>query len=290
MNFALKAGLLCGVCLAAVATLVVWLLPVEAIQGWRIGFESSDPYAQFEAAGQAEALTWLARTVLPVATLLLLWSLWNSARVNAALSQAAGGLARSTDCRDPERPHALVNALRTWGLRAFLAGWVLLFLVQSVDGVLQRGRDWAYFRFRSGGDVLPNISFENRDVIRYLRQATPETARILVGSDQSVFFLSYYLLPRRIFHKVHPEAEFVIPQPGQQRPLTAYRLSDLSAAEIASIHPDFVLEYYETPTYNDPARRLEDANWVAFWRSLHGSTEVPPYFVSLRRVAPGATP
>lgn len=290
MNSALKAGLLVGVCLAAVATLVVWLLPVEAIQGWRIGLEPGDPYAQFEAAGQAEALTWLARVMLPAATLLLVWSLWNFAGVSAALSRAAHGFARATDGRDPERSPTPTDALRTWGLRAFLVGWALLFLVQSVEGVLQRGRDWAYFRFRSGGEVLPNMSFENRDVIRYLRQATPETARILVASDQSVFFLSYYLLPRRVFHKVHPESEFVIPQPGQQRPLMAYRLSDLSPEEIASIGPDFVLEYYETPAYNDPARRLEDAQWVAFWRSLHRSSEVPPYLVSLRRAAPEAAP
>ena len=108
-------------------------------------------------------------------------------------------------------------------------------------------------------------------------------ARILVVSDQTAYFLSYYLLPRQVFHKVHPDAERVIPQPDQQRQLAAYRLEDFSAEELRALDPDFVLEYFEGPAYVDRERLLEDAQWITFVRRLRGDAAyVPPYNVALR--------
>jgi hypothetical protein len=134
--------------------------------------------------------------------------------------------------------------------------------------------------------VLPNMSESNRDVIRYLQSTTPEDARILVASDQTLFFLSYYLWPRQVFQRRHPESEFTVPQPDQARQLAAYRLSDLTSEDIASIDPDYVLEYFEGPEYVEPERVLDDARWIAFVRQLHEDHGyVPPYNVRLQPIA-----
>ena len=125
--------------------------------------------------------------------------------------------------------------------------WGGLAMIHFVGAIDKRTRDWPVYRLNSGAQVLPNISDSNRMVIRYLSQVTPEDARILVLSDQKLFFLSYYLLPRRLYHPMHPEAEFVIPQPDQQRPLAAYRVSDLDDEYLSRINPDYVLEYFEGP-------------------------------------------
>jgi hypothetical protein len=83
---------------------------------------------------------------------------------------------------------------------------------------------------------------------------------------------------------VHPDADRVIPQPNQERQLAAYRLSDLSAADMERINPDFILEYFEGPAYVEPERFQEDADWIAFVRQLHGDpTYTPHYNVVLRR-------
>jgi hypothetical protein len=127
------------------------------------------------------------------------------------------------------------------------------------------------------------MSQSNRDVIRYVQSATPEEARILVVSDQTVYFLSYYLLPRQVFHKVHPDAERVIPQPHQQRQRAAYRLEDIPPGERQALRPDYVLEYFEGPAYVDRERLIDDAEWIAFIRRLQGDAAyVPPYNVVLR--------
>lgn len=273
-----------GVCLlltAAGGAAWLWLLPVEAFQRAALTRAGDDPYAQFEAAGAAEAFVWLGRWLLPVVTLAALLGLQRSTVIGAALHAAAREFFALTAPNTDSTPRTL-GALRSWPLRILIVAWLGLFGVHLVDATRERAREWAYFRLRSGDDVLPNISFENRDVIRYLRQATPEHARIFAYSDQKLFFLSYYLRPRRIFMRMHPDAEYVIPQPGNARPLAAYRPGEVPEAEVRRLRPDFALEFFQGPDYVDPARLNADERWVAFWRESNRQSGTPPFLVTLR--------
>ncbi len=292
----LKVLLLSGVMVFAATAAWLWLLPVEVFQRWAIERAAPHEYAQFEAAGQAEFLVWVGRGALPLLAAASLLALLQSAATAEWLRSVGGGGARITasvrprGCVEHPSPRLWTVAAGTWLLRGFAAAWVGLFAVHVVRGLGERGRDWAYFRFRSGAEVLPNISFENRDVIRYLQSRTPEHARLFAYSDQRLFFLSYYLRPRRLFLRIHPEAQFVIPQPGQQRPLPAYRRGELPSADEQRVRPDYVLEYFEGAAYLDPARLGEDRAWVEFWRRRQGERGLPPYLVVLTPTGTEALP
>ena len=163
---------------------------------------------------------------------------------------------------------------------------MLLFAVHAAEGIGQRIHEWPYFRFHSGNTVLPNISDSNRAVIRYLLEATPPDARILVASDQKLFFLSYYLRPRTLLHRMHPDSEHVIPLKDQERKLNAYRLDDLTDADLQQMPHDYTLEYFEHPDLVDRSQLLSDSAWIAFVRrSRQDPTFVPPYVVRLRPAA-----
>jgi hypothetical protein len=265
-------------------TAIAWLVPVEVFQNWAFQRAPNDPYLQFEAIGQAEALCWLGRAAGIVIGLMLVLTMTRLPDLASALNDIGSTLRRLTVSTQPGWPGQFV----TIGIRLFLLAWMLLAATQAWAAILQRTRDWPYYHFNPGSVVLPNISDSNRDVIRYLREAVPPTSRVLVLSDQKLFFLSYYLLPRRLLHPMHADSEFVIPLPDQQRQLAAYRLSDLTAEQIRQWRPDYILEYFEGPEYNEAARRGEDANWVRFWRARSQSSELPPYVVVLRPVSEAA--
>jgi hypothetical protein len=281
MTRAFSTGLALLAAGAGVLAGAAWVLPVEVFQAWNVGRAGADPYAQFEAAGQAEALTWLARGVFPLvaAALLVAWRYRD--RCETILRRTAAGFLDAT---------AFDRVPLTVLSRAFCLAWLALFVWHWGGSVLDRGRDWAYFRLNSGAEVLPNISFENRAVIRYLRDETPPDSRLLLLSDQSLFFVSYYLLPRRVFHKVHPEAEFVIPQAGQARPLAAYERQDLPPGEMDAVNPDYIVEYFEGRRYVDRDRIGEDRDWIAHWRRSTGERGWPTYLVTLSPAAAEGAP
>jgi hypothetical protein len=214
----------------------------------------------------------------------------NSSRLGAFLKKAWCGLGRATAVggspgTTPHRP-ASRSVAATFAFRSSLVAGTLLAAVQWADGVQTRLREWPVYRLRAGVDVLPNMSESNRDVIRYLQTVTPADARILVVSDQKLFFLSYYLSPRRILHKMHPASEHVVPQPNQQRQLPAYRLDELTASDIERLHPDYVLEYFEGPGFVEPDRLLQDRQWIAFLRERRADPAyVPSCNVILRPFA-----
>jgi hypothetical protein len=63
-------------------------------------------------------------------------------------------------------------------------------------------------------------------------------------------------------------------------------LNDLTSADIASIDPDYVLEYFEGPDYVEADRLLDDPLWIEFVRRLRKDRAyVPPYNVRLRPIA-----
>lgn len=274
----MKIGVTVLLVAAAAAAAAVWLLPIDVLQAWNAQQAGSDPYAQFEAVGQAEALSWCARLALPLLTAALVVALFRWEHAAAWRSAVRESWRQVTSVRAGD---GAPSAWRTLAVRTLVVVWLLLFCAHLGGSFLQRGRDWAWFRWNSGPAVLPNISFENRAVIRYLQAATPERSRLLMCSDQSLFFVSYYLLPRRVFHKVHPDAEFTIPQPGQTRPLPAYRREELTREDWQSIRPDLVCEYFEGAQYVDPARLTEDGRWIEHWRRSSRETGRPPYLVVL---------
>ncbi len=260
----------------------VWLLPVEQFQQWAVsraveGRSDQDAaYAAFTAQGQAEALVWSARVGLPFVVLAAALSLKWLPRLRRTGSAALAELTTATACG---------GNLRTTLVRLFLLVWMALGGWHFTSGLIDRTEDWPYYRLRSGEEVLPNISFSNRAVIRYLQANTPPEARILVVTDQKPFFLAYYLYPRLILHVMHPESEFVIPLENQQRAMAAYTLDEIPEETLTELQPDYILEYFEGADFVEPERRSEDAGWVNFWQQTERSQGVPPYVVVLRPLA-----
>ncbi len=267
---------------------LAWLFPLEVIQGWAVARVSpSDPYAQFEALGIAEAGQWAARW-LGLAIAGMCFVLWRQrSRVAPWIEGAGRGFWRVTDttaCASSSEPASPRLALVVSTLkRVAILSALVLSLGHWGGAIRQRFRDWPYYRLNDGDQVLPNISDSNLAVIRYLRTATPDHCRILVVSDQKLFFLSYYLRPRQLYHRMHPSAEHLIPRANQARQLAAYRLDDLPA-DAWDCQPDYVLEYFEGEEYVDPARTTEDRDWLDFFRHSSGDpAAVPGYVVRLRR-------
>lgn len=172
---------------------------------------------------------------------------------------------------------------RAGALRLFVTAWLGLAVYHAGLSIQRRLWEWPVYRLDAGEVILPNISDSNRDVIRYLEAATKPDSRIYIVSDQKLFFLSYYLLPRRLYHPTHPDSEFVIPQAHNQRQLAAYRLQELSPAQIARVKPDYVLQYFESPPYFQDEDLEQDSSWIQFQRSRRGRDWRPPFFVALRR-------
>lgn len=261
-----------------------WLVPVEVVQQWALDRAGDDSFAKFEAVGGAEFSLWVlliisSLSLIPVG---LVW--WHADHFGQWCADARRGWVQASCCPGTNAS-PLSNRIRTAAFRAVLACWIILFLAHAVIAFGQCRREWPYFRFNSGDTVLPNISDTNRAVIRYLQQSTAPTARILVASDQKLFFLSYYLRPRVLLHRMHPESEHVIPLKDQQRKLNAYQLSDLSEADLKQMPHDFTLEYFEHPDLVDRSQVLADTNWISFLRQRERDPSlVPNYVVKLRPV------
>lgn len=266
--------ILCAVLLltSAWAAGVSWWVPIDVRQQEAAAAAPQGPYAAIEAVGFAEARWWLIRFTAPllcgVATLALL----NSSRVAKFLTAAIDGLCVATQ----------LPAIQRWLLRGFLGLWAIVGLSHAYGSVVQRLRDWPSYRLLSGQESLPNISVTNRQVIRYVKQSTPPGSRILVLSDQKLFFLSYYLQPRRLYHPLHPDSEFVIPLAYGERTLAAYTREDLDQDFLDELNPDYVLEYFENKAYIDPARVTEDANWLTFLGGGRMPSQPPAIQVVLR--------
>ena len=279
ISFCLTICCFLSVCL----TIAAWLIPIDVVKVRAYDEAPTEPFAQFEAIGRAEALWWFFRIVAVLGTIATGYARYyriETARFIASLIDDVLimlNLKRGSD-KQPLQ-HRAVLMIRCVAVVAMLA----LAAVHQVYGINQRAKDWAYYELADGDATLPNISESNRAVIRYLRAATPDDSRIFVVSDQKLFFLSYYLLPRHIVHRMHPSAEHLIPRKNQERQLAAYRLSELPDDVFAKQRPDFVLEYFEGPEYAQPERAMEDASFVKFMRQLQKDPEyVPSYTVVLR--------
>lgn len=262
----------------AVLTVAAWVVSPEMAENWAFG-----RYGTAESLLDARALLWVLRIAAPIVVDVCSFALYRWQRTESWLRALGGEFISVTRISQSD---GRLPGLCRGVLRAFLAAWLVLSAVHWADGARRVVREWPVYGWRSGAQVLPNMSESNRDVIRYLQSATPEDARILVASDQTLYFLAYYLWPRQVFQRRHPESEFIVPQPGQSRQLAAYRLSDLTSEDLESIKPDYVLEYFEGPEFVEPERLLDDPRWIAFVRDQRGDRAyVPPYNVRLRTMS-----
>ena len=274
---------------------VAWFLPVEVFQNWAFEYAAEDSYRRFEAVGQAEALCWVIRIAGPFLVFGAVRLIRNRESAAKSFQRTWQGFLNATQVFgiayvDPanslpvaEHQQLTANRVKTWCLRGMVLLWMTFAVVQFGLSTNRRIAEWPYYKFRSGGVVLPNISESNRDVIRYLRERTPPNSRILVVSDQKLYFLSYYLRPRGIYHRVHPDSAFVIAQPHQERWMPAYRLNELDPEWICQLRPNFILEYFEHPDNIDGSKKLDDRHWIQFLRRLHDDPNyVPSYSLQLR--------
>lgn len=292
-RFAVISSCLTICCLLAVClTIAVWLTPVDVVKVRAYDAAPPEPFAQLEAIGRAEALWWFFRVIATTGTLVIGYAgyrknefarfaagLWDDILLVLNLRRlGAEQLNAGVTSGSPEK--AVLRLVRCLAIIAMLS----LACVHQVHGINQRAKDWAYYGLKDGDSTLPNISESNRAVIRYLRATTPEDSRIFVVSDQKLFFLSYYLLPRKIVHRMHPSAEHLIPRKNQERQLAAYRLSELPDGLLTKHRPDFVLEYFEGPEYVQPERATEDSGFLDFVRQQQKDPNyIPPYTVVLTR-------
>lgn len=279
--------LLCPAMLHRLFQVLLICCSLTGLTGWIVSPEMAENWA-FARAGtadsllDAQALLWIARVGAPAVAIATWWALRRWPRTERTVRRLCSEFLTATR-NDQQQTNGA--AVRSGVVRVLIAAWLLLAAVKWGDGARRVVHEWPIYRWTSGDRVLPNMSESNRDVIRYLREATPEDARILGVSDQTLFFLAYYLWPREVLHHRHPESEFVVPQPGQARQLAAYRLSDLTAEQLSQMRPDYVLEYFEGPEYVEPSRVLDDRRWVSFARQLHGDPSyTPAYNVRLRRI------
>lgn len=256
-----------------------WIFPIEVAQSWAIDRAPDDEFLRYEASSAAEASVWMVRCVASTGFLAisLLW--WRQRWAIPFLERLfeefwkiiappGAGFVVSTICR----------------LMVF--AWIGLAIVHSGMSLQRRLWEWPVYQLLPGRTILPNISDSNRDVIRYVSLMTPPGARIFVVSDQKLYFLSYYLLPRRIYHVTHPDSEFVIAQADNQRPLAAYRVEDLSPGQIDRLRPDYLLRYFEGTRFLERQNLLQDSSWVAYQRRKHGPSWKPQYLLSLERYVP----
>ena len=263
----------------------VWLMPMDYFQSWLIERAGPDQYSQFAAHEQAFAAVVFLRILLPVIAILTITGFYFYTRLVSFTTHCWSVVSEKTLIKQQEKQ----DSNRTILFRILLLAWFGLGLFHFGKGLERRFEDWPWYHFHSGPSIMPNISESNRDVIRFLKESTEENSRILVLSDQKLFFLSYYLLPRKLFHPIHPESEFVIPKEYQQRQLKAYRLSDLDEAYLSRISPDYILEYYEGDDYLEKERLMEDPRWIQFQQSLYGPQYQPTYNVRLRKFNPDTT-
>ncbi|WP_298865861.1 hypothetical protein [uncultured Gimesia sp.] len=263
----------------------VWLMPIDFFQSWMIERAGPDHYSQFAAHEQASAAIVFLRILLPLIAIFTFAGVYFHARLVKFVTHCKIAVFEQTLIKQEEKQ----DGNRTLLFRSLLLVWFGLALFHFGKGVERRLEDWPWYHFHSGPSIMPNISESNRDVIRFLKEATDENSRILVLSDQKLFFLSYYLLPRKLFHLIHPESEFVIPKEYQQRQLKAYRLSDLDEAYLARIAPDYILEYYEGDDYLEKERLREDPRWMQFQQSRQGPQYQPTYNIRLHKFQPDTT-
>ncbi|MDB5342123.1 MAG: hypothetical protein JWP89_500 [Schlesneria sp.] len=270
-------------CLMAALAGIAWLLPLDVAQGWAVRRADNNDFAMFEAYGAITATMWFVRCVSTL-LMLVLGIAWRLRRTSVPmLARVASSFWHATiPVTQAATSGSGIGRFRIGAVRLIVVGWLMLGVYQLGCSINRRLWDWPLYQLHAGQTILPNISENNREVIRFLAATTPPNARILVLSDQKLYFLSYYLLPRRLYHPSHPDSVFVIAKPYNQRQLASYRLQDLTADQIQELHPDYILEYFEGKQFIEGENLSLDSTWLNFQRRRFGPGWQPSYLVSLR--------
>src|SRR5262245_11794984 len=117
---ALQVALAAALAITVIASAAAWLVPSALIQDRAIRRGGQDPYAQFEAAGQAEAMWWLLQWGLPVVAALCLTAWRRSAAVTAFVRGAVAGFLEATSRGGTAVRVVQRGAIGAWlGLSAF---------------------------------------------------------------------------------------------------------------------------------------------------------------------------
>ena len=289
IHFVVMVGIVAGI----VVSVVTWMLPVDLAMDLAVTRTAWSTLAEFERAGRAEAIWMFCRVAGP---LLLIVSL--AARRGRLLHTVRdlieGWRQTTTASVSVESSTSSTHAANTQSrsltalIRVCIVAWIGLAVLHAGACLWRRIEDWPVYRFRSGHTVLPNISQQNRDVIHYLQSVTPPDSRLFVISDQKLYFVSYYVLPRRVYHLTHPDGEFRIPAGYGARTIPTLLEADLPAGYLETLDPDYIVEYLESSKYMDPDRMYDDASWIAFQRARYGPGYQPTYQVSVRPYQSGA--
>ncbi|MEI8379243.1 MAG: hypothetical protein WCJ09_03885 [Planctomycetota bacterium] len=273
-------GVWCSLVIVAGAA---WILPIEVAQAWAVDRVPNDEFLRYEASSAATASVWLLRCVASIGFLAVSLVWWKQ---RTAIPFFGCLVKQFWQVTAPPGAGFIVATT----CRLMVLAWIGLAVVHGGLSLQRRLWEWPVYRLLPGRTILPNISDSNRDVIRYVSLMTPPGSRIFVVSDQKLYFLSYYLLPRRIYHVTHPDSEFVIAQADNQRQLAAYRVQYLSPDQIDRLKPDYLLHYFEGAQYVKGEDLLQDSNWIEYQQRKHGPTWRPQYLVSLQRYSSRQSP
>ena len=188
-SIVVSIGLATGAFLCTAISLAGWIIPVEVVQNRAVErVPDTDVYVRFEVFGRIEAIWWLFAYAGPLLSVASIRSWMKRDRIVEGVRQS---IAEVRAMLVDAAPKSWMGSLTGW-IKCVLFGAAFVLAVSHLfGGAWDRIKDWPYYRLDDGNEVLPNISESNREVIRYLRTATPEDSRIFVASDQKLFFLSY---------------------------------------------------------------------------------------------------
>ena len=279
LNRRIRSAVVGGWWIVLIIVAAVWILPIEVAQNWAVSRVPNDEFLRYEASSAATASVWLVRcgAIFGFLAITLVW--WKQ-RVTVPFLERL--VQEFWNVIAPPNSGRVGSSI----CRLMIFAWFGLALVHGGMSLQRRLWEWPVYRLLPGRTVLPNISNSNRDVIRYVSLMTPPGSRIFVASDQKLYFLSYYLLPRRIYHVTHPDSEFVIAQADNQRQLAAYRIENLSPEQIDRLKPDYVLRYFEGQEYVKGQNLIQDPNWIEYQVRKNGPSWKPQYLLSLQKYVP----
>ncbi len=236
----LRIGLFVFLVVSACLALTTWAVPVETAQQWAAVRTQSSAGANAANAGLVEAVWWFVRMISVVVLGLSAVAFRRRAGVARFVANAFTELVGATEVtRDGSAP----GQRRSWqscALRGFIAAWLALAVYHGASAVWDRLKDWPVYRFQSSSEFPPNMSGADYQVLRFLEAETPPGSRIVFLSDQRLYLLSYYLLPRRLFQPMPEGSEW-----AGDRFSKTYRLSTVDRSELQRLNPDYVVEYVE---------------------------------------------
>ena len=174
-----------GLALAGM-TVASWLVTTQDLRDWLIRGAARPGLAQVYRVYQAVVWRDTVRYLGPVCVLVLL-----AMRLRAEWTAT---LARRV-AHDVRRLGARWGRVWVTMLLVALLAAPVCFVI-GVSHVVDDGRTYA--RVRCPPDVIMTSQVEQR-LIEAVRQRTPQTARMLLVTDEEPWFLNYYLYPRVLF-------------------------------------------------------------------------------------------